>query len=339
MLVVCSQCKTRLKISDQRIKPAGSKFKCSKCGAVLLVRKPSATIKKDKGFNVSDGIKPSEDIDPTYSQSGLSLKAHESAQEKNETASEETPPSPPPIRSYWAGTPPGREEDVDTRPFLHRLPSAFAYPFQGSGIVLILVGTVCFSTLEFFSSFSIFGIIGYVFLGGYLCASMMKIINSSADGKKELPDWPELSDFWDDIVVPLFQVTWTGIFCFSPAVIYGIFVHFDIVFWLLLGLGILYFPMALIAVSLTNSVLSINPVLVVPSIIKVPIDYLVACMLLGLLAVLENFGQFLVSIIPLLGIALKNLLGLYCLVVEAHVLGLIYHANQEKLGWFGESES
>jgi predicted Zn finger-like uncharacterized protein len=338
MHVICSKCKTRLRISDERIKPEGSKFKCSKCGVVLLARKLSSTIKKEPGVNASDGIKPGEAIEPSYSKSGLSLKAQESEEEEDETTSEETPPSPPPIRSYWAGTPPGREEDANTRPFLHRLPDAFAYPIKGSGFVLILVGTVCFSFLDFFASLSVFGFIATAFVAGYLCAFMMKIVNSSADGKKELPDWPDASDFWDDIIVPLFQVIWTGIFCFAPAIIYLIFVHFDIFFWLLIALGILYFPMALIAVALTNSLLSINPVLIVPSIIKVPVDYLAACAILALIALLANFSQLLVSIIPLAGLVLKNLLGLYFLVVEAHVLGLIYHANQEKLGWFGEGE-
>ena len=96
--------------------------------------------------------------------------------------------------------------------------------------------------------------------------------------------------------------------------------------------------MALISVALTNSVLSINPVLVVPSIIKVPVDYLAACAILALIVLLAHFSKLLVSIIPLAGLVLKNLIGLYLLVVEAHVLGLIYHANQEKLGWFGEGE-
>jgi predicted Zn finger-like uncharacterized protein len=336
MLIACSKCKTRFRIADERIKPEGSKFKCAKCAAILLVKKPALTKKSDPGVSASHGIKPGEDREPSYSKSGLSLKTQES---EEETTSEETPPPPlPPFRSYWAGTPPGQEEDADTRPFLQRIPDAFAYPIQGGGIILILVGTVCFSFLEFFASFSIFGIVGIAFIGGYLCAFMMKIVNSSADGKKDLPDWPDVSDFWDDIIVPLFQVIWTGIFCFTPAIIYGIFVHIDIVFWLLIGFGILYFPMALIAVALTNSVLSINPVLVIPSIIKVPVDYLVACIFLALLAVLENFSQLLVSIIPLLGMALKNLIALYFLIVEARILGLIYHANQEKLGWFGEGQ-
>jgi predicted Zn finger-like uncharacterized protein len=334
MLVVCSKCKTRLKILDQRIKPAGSKFKCSKCEAVLLVRRPSSSIKKEPRVNASDGIKPREAIEPSYSQSGLSLQAHESEQEEDETASEETPPSPSPI----AGTPHGREENTDTRSFLHRLPDAFAYPFKGSGFILILVGTVCFSFLDFFASLSVFGFIVTAFVACYLCAFMMKIVTSSADGKKEIPDWPDASGFWDDIIVPLFQVIWTGIFCFAPAIIYLIFVHYDIFFWLLLALGILYFPMALISVALTNSVLSINPVLVVPLIIKVPVDYLAACVILALIALLAHFSQLLVSISPLVGPVLKNLIGLYFLVVEAHILGLIYYANKEKLGWFGEGE-
>lgn len=40
MVIRCSQCKTRFKVSDERIKPQGSKFRCSKCGTVLLIKRP-----------------------------------------------------------------------------------------------------------------------------------------------------------------------------------------------------------------------------------------------------------------------------------------------------------
>ena len=40
MVIKCPKCETRLKVSDERIKPQGSKFRCSKCDTVLLIKKP-----------------------------------------------------------------------------------------------------------------------------------------------------------------------------------------------------------------------------------------------------------------------------------------------------------
>ena len=49
MIVACSQCKIKLRISEERIRPEGSKFKCSKCGAVISVKGPAPAIKRDGG--------------------------------------------------------------------------------------------------------------------------------------------------------------------------------------------------------------------------------------------------------------------------------------------------
>jgi len=40
MVIKCSKCKTRLKLAEDKIKPQGSQFRCSKCGTVLLIKKP-----------------------------------------------------------------------------------------------------------------------------------------------------------------------------------------------------------------------------------------------------------------------------------------------------------
>lgn len=42
MVVACPKCKSRLNVPDERIKPEGSRFKCPKCAAVLMVRRPAA---------------------------------------------------------------------------------------------------------------------------------------------------------------------------------------------------------------------------------------------------------------------------------------------------------
>jgi predicted Zn finger-like uncharacterized protein len=46
VVVTCPKCKVRLKVDETKLPPQGSRFKCPKCGAVLLVRKPAPPIKK-----------------------------------------------------------------------------------------------------------------------------------------------------------------------------------------------------------------------------------------------------------------------------------------------------
>lgn len=55
MLYKCKQCGARLNIPDERLKPEGSRFKCTKCGAVLLVKKPAVEIAK---FAEAAPVKP-----------------------------------------------------------------------------------------------------------------------------------------------------------------------------------------------------------------------------------------------------------------------------------------
>jgi len=47
VVVTCPKCKIKLKVDETKLSPEGSKFKCPKCSAVLIVKKPSAQPKKD----------------------------------------------------------------------------------------------------------------------------------------------------------------------------------------------------------------------------------------------------------------------------------------------------
>jgi len=51
MIVECSQCKTNFRVPEEKIRPEGSQFKCSKCGAVLSVKKPALATKKEENGN------------------------------------------------------------------------------------------------------------------------------------------------------------------------------------------------------------------------------------------------------------------------------------------------
>ncbi|MCX5717224.1 MAG: zinc-ribbon domain-containing protein [Nitrospirae bacterium] len=49
MVVGCPKCKIKLKVADEKLTPEGVRFKCPKCSAVLLVKKPSVQIKPLEG--------------------------------------------------------------------------------------------------------------------------------------------------------------------------------------------------------------------------------------------------------------------------------------------------
>jgi predicted Zn finger-like uncharacterized protein len=41
VVVICPKCKVKLKVDDAKLSPSGSRFKCPKCSAVLVVKKPA----------------------------------------------------------------------------------------------------------------------------------------------------------------------------------------------------------------------------------------------------------------------------------------------------------
>jgi predicted Zn finger-like uncharacterized protein len=49
VVVSCPKCKIKLKIADEKLTPEGVRFKCPKCSAVLLVKKPAVQIKPLEG--------------------------------------------------------------------------------------------------------------------------------------------------------------------------------------------------------------------------------------------------------------------------------------------------
>ena len=95
--------------------------------------------------------------------------------------------------------------------------------------------------------------------------------------------------------------------------------------------------MAFMAVSVSDSMAAANPLLVIPSILRIPLQYLLTVLLLGSVLALRWAGEaFLESLLPmpfLAGIIL-GFVSLYLFTVEMRILGLLYLANQDRLGWF-----
>jgi hypothetical protein len=146
----------------------------------------------------------------------------------------------------------------------------------------------------------------------------------------------------DDLLAPFLQFLGTVAACFLPVVAVSLFVPRDHP-WAgpALAAAILYgcvcFPMALLAVSVFDSVAAVNPLLVIPSILRIPLQYLLTVLLLGGVLALRWTGEaFLENLlpIPILVRIVFGFAGLYLLTVEMRILGLLYLANKDRLGWF-----
>jgi hypothetical protein len=234
--------------------------------------------------------------------------------------------------------PPLAPTAIECRSFARMLPGAISFPLSKNGLLLLIGGTVLYTALDFVARFS--AILSIV-ATGYLFAYMQKVLAASAYGERELPDWPDLTEWWGDILQPFLLLAWTCLCCFGPA-------------WLLLTIGGrtepavragflglmisggFYFPMALLATATTDNFLALNPAVVVPSMARVLVSYLAACGVLLLLVgaqLAANYGAELLAL-PIWSTVLRVFVWLYLLCVGMRVLGLLFYAERERLGWF-----
>ena len=239
-----------------------------------------------------------------------------------------------------------------------RLCGAFLYPFAKDGVVLLVAGTVFLSIIEAGKFFARYAAVKGIGLGsvissaflllitafgiGYLASYLRRVVICTAMGEPGAPDWPDLTDFVSEVVSPLFQLAATTFVSLAPAIIVGMFIEgteswSQAVLWIACAFGGFYFPMAFLAVSLFDSVAALNPLLVASSVLKIPGPYLVSVALFGAVLAAKWYGDYFLAMaipVPIVPAVVSTLLGLYLLMVEARVLGLLYLMNHERLAWF-----
>ncbi|HKQ39157.1 MAG TPA: FHA domain-containing protein, partial [Verrucomicrobiae bacterium] len=178
------------------------------------------------------------------------------------------------------------------RSFFRELPGAFVYPFRGAGPLIIVFGTILFAALEFLS-FGIFGLLVKALAIGYLYSYLQTILHSTAAEDKDMPGMPGM----DDLFSGCFRLVGTVLIAFGPAGILaylaigqqmpvaGIALIPAVIF------GGLYLPMAFLAVAMKDNVAAANPLIVIPSIVRVPLEYLVTALLVAGIFGLRYLGD------------------------------------------------
>jgi hypothetical protein len=237
--------------------------------------------------------------------------------------------------------------------FFARLPGAFAYPFRGTGLLVLIVSTVIFATFEIMSRRLFLGyrVLFLIVVLGYLFSYMQNIIHATANEEEQMPELPG----FDDVFGGAFRLIVTVIACFGLPVAFGIlkvFQMYDAPASALIAtmvLGCLYFPMGLLAVAMKDSALACNPLVVVPAILRVPAGYLCAATIVIAVFCFRKLGDLTMGIVETEGTVTRDmsvlflsfglragwsLISVYLLTVSVRVLGLLYVTNKEKFGWF-----
>jgi pSer/pThr/pTyr-binding forkhead associated (FHA) protein len=235
--------------------------------------------------------------------------------------------------------------------FYRRLPGVFAYPLRGSGIFVLIVCTIVMAALDFVSR-GLFAIFIKALFFGYLFAFMQNIIHATAAGDEEMPGWPSS----DGLFGGFFRLLGAALMAFGPAFALFVFALFNEESslgstWMIPALvfGCLYFPMALLAVAMKDTPLAANPLVVMPAIFKVPLEYLLAVVVMAVVMGVRASGSPLIhAIFPrelmtssmpklagFLGAkALWGFVNVYFLAVNVRILGLLYLTKKQKFGWF-----
>jgi hypothetical protein len=233
--------------------------------------------------------------------------------------------------------------------FFARLPEAAIYPFKGSGLLVLIAATLVFAGLDAMSGGWFFLLIKIMAVG-YLYSFMQNIIHATAAEEAEMPELPG----FDDLFSACFRFVAVVVLCFGPpiAMLIANFFDAELPMSLIIAtavLGCLYFPMAFLAVAMKDNVMAANPLVVIPAILKVPGEYLVAAILLtGVFGVrllgdsvaggMEHVSlttRKMSTLFMSFGVrAIWSFASVYLLTISMRILGLLYVTKKHKFGWF-----
>ena len=212
---------------------------------------------------------------------------------------------------------------------------SLSYAFRSSGKYMLVVGAVLSVISSIASIAPVFGLFAYIFLSSYFCATYFSIIESTAVGDTEAPDFPDVSNVLEDLVWPMFKVLLIGCFSYAPYIFYVLFVERgeNIVSDILFVGGSIYFPMAVLAVVVLGYLGAFSPHIVIPSIVRSGWMYWVAVALLYVIYTLQGVVSELFEGHIIVGTLVMGFLGMYVLMTSARILGIVYKSRAEQLGW------
>ena len=158
---------------------------------------------------------------------------------------------------------------------------AMGYPFRFGGWAMILSGAVLSVVLDFAQTIPVVGLPVGVFALGFFAGFYLDIVSTTIAGDDGVPDWPSVTDFSDDILMPFLRMVGLVLFAFAPmvAVVYFVSERAPAFPWAVgaaVAAGCFYFPMALLGSVVCGNLFGALPHIVLPGILRALPGYLLA---------------------------------------------------------------
>jgi uncharacterized membrane protein YraQ (UPF0718 family) len=252
------------------------------------------------------------------------------------------PPAPAPPPKRVAPRPPAED---DSGPELDRftdlLRDAVVYPWRRGGAYILVPGAVLALGFSIAAWAPLIGLISSIIGACYFSAFYFQIVESTCAGRHTVPDWPEFSDLYDDLIRPGLQMA--AIFLFCGLIWSGLWwlvtqVHefsdmedaSRVARWLWQAVFWPYFPMAVLGVVLQGTVGGALPQHVIPAIIRCLPGYLAGMAALAGIHLGMNLLHAQVRALPWAGLLLGWLLSICLLVMQARLTGTmgVRHARR-----------
>jgi len=151
------------------------------------------------------------------------------------------------------------------------------------------------------------------------------------------PDWPELSNAYENVLLPAVQVLGVGLLAMLPGFLLGRLGGEEsaegLTFFGVLGLihQWLYLPMGMAGLAVTGSISGALPHRIWPAILRSFPEYGVVFMIFAALALLNDFALEFLSWVPILGSIVAVTLSIYLLMVQSRFTATMYLNLQEKI--------
>ena len=223
---------------------------------------------------------------------------------------------------------------------------AFLYPLKGRGVYMLLgwvLIQMVFGAVRTAARIARIGLVGGIIglaLTVYACCYLLSVVRSSAGSEDEPPDWPDLGNWWDEAVKPLVLLLGAIMISLGPAAAAWAFQPegrpgLQTLTWALLVAGLLWLPMNILAAAMFESLPAWNIVRTVVACFRVGLPYLLACAAMAaIVALVWAMERFLTPHIPVFGTVVSSGIGLYLMMAEMRIIGLIYRFHEDRIGWF-----
>lgn len=210
------------------------------------------------------------------------------------------------------------------------------YPLRRGGLLMLAIGAGTAILLSVGSMAPVIGVLAAFFSAGFFATFYLDIIGNTVNGSDDLPDWPDLTHFYQDLGRPFVQTMGVTLISIAPYLLTHLIAvtHPARQLCQVVGLAffVFYFPMGTLGLVMHGHLGGALPHRVLPAIFRAFPGYLLVVFIFGGLTVLSTLIDALAAI-PLLGGAAAAVPSLYLLMAQGRLIGLLYRSKREELGW------